>query len=144
MGTGTKREEGGGGGNNSSSEDEFYEAPETPTAIKDIETTLEKSIKELSLEGSSIRTGSPSVKPKMADLKPTDVDPLSLLSDDVDSGELAASVRVKAGHRKSSKGVKEETVPPAGRVGALKPYKDLLLLKTGEALYIPDTQVIRW
>lgn len=107
-------------GTSEDDEDEFFEANETPPT----ETSLERSIKELSLTERSAR--SPVVKAKLVDLKPADVDPLSLLSSDLNTT--------------ATSNISE--VSPADRMGALKPYKDLVLLKTGEPLYVPETQVL--
>ena len=132
----------------SSSDDEFFEAFETPKS----ETSLQKSIKELSLD-STLKMDSPSVRPKSADLKPVAVDPLSLTTDDdytipsstTTSGTVAVTTDVASTTIAGDTCTNEETEggsnTPYTRVGALEQYKDLILLRTGEPLYVPETQV---
>ena len=97
------------------------------------------TIKELSLDDDSKVAGklpSPSVKPRSVDLKPTANDPLSLLNDedDEEGGAFPANQEVVSQE-------KSDIAPTEGRVGALRPYKDLVLLRTGKPLYVPETQV---
>ena len=122
----------------SSSEDEFFEAPESPTQLHK-ESSLERTIKELSLDDDSKVAGklpSPSVKPRSVDLKPTANDPLSLLNDEDDEEGGAFPANQEAVSQEKS-----DIASTEGRVGALRPYKDLVLLRTGKPLYVPETQV---
>ena len=123
----------------SSSDDEFYEALETPTRLTEesSESRLERSIRELSMDSDTFKTcPSPNLKPKAVDLKPVEMDPLSLpVADSNESTPPTVSKR-KTGE------AKEEVPITRTRQGALKQYKDLVLIRTGEPLYVPETQVI--
>ena len=121
-----------------SSDDEFYEALETPTRLTESsESRLERSIRELSMDSNTFKTcPSPNLTPKTADLKPVEMDPLSLAVADSDE-----STPPTISKRKMD-GAKEEVSITRTRQGALKQYKDLVLIGTGEPLYIPETQVI--
>ncbi len=119
----------------SSSDDEFFEAFETPSGEL---SSLEKSIKELSMD--SIRIGSPSIKPKTVDMRPVEIDPLSLLSDDYSVPTTITNIDTS--NVTTSSEVVEACNSNTIRAGAVEQYKDLVLLRTGEPLYIPETQVI--
>ena len=79
---------------------------------------------------------SPSARPRKVDLQPVEggSDPLSMLGEEED--ELMTG-------RKKAKKEKEEEMEwtCTERTGALKPYKDLVLIATGELMYEPVIQV---
>ena len=121
----------------SSSGDEFFEAnesvdsnPVTQNENGNESVKNESATDILSLESLSIKSSeSPSIKPKSVELKPTLQDPLSFFSSEEDMKPL---IIVKPD--KPDKLVSD-------RAGALKPYKDLILIETGKPLYVPETQV---
>ena len=121
----------------SSSGDEFFEAnesvdsnPVTQNENGNESVKNESATDILSLESLSIKSSeSPSIKPKSVELKPTLQDPLSFFSSEEDMKPL---IIIKPD--KPDKLVSD-------RAGALKPYKDLILIETGKPLYVPETQV---
>ena len=124
----------------SSSGDEFFEAnesldsnPVTQNENGNESVKNENATDILSLESLSIKSSeSPSIKPKSVELKPTLQDPLSFFSSEEDMKPLIIIKPDKLD--KPDKLVSD-------RAGALKPYKDLILIETGKPLYVPETQV---
>ena len=124
----------------SSSGDEFFEAnesvdsnPVTQNENGNESVKNESATDILSLESLSIKSSeSPSIKPKSVELKPTLQDPLSFFSSEEDMKPLIIIKPDKLD--KLDKLVSD-------RAGALKPYKDLILIETGKPLYVPETQV---
>ena len=102
----------------SDSDDEFFEAQET----------LEEPDKE---DFRTSSTSSLDSKTKKLDLEPlVNIDPLSLFASESEEADLFTG--------RGGKG-RGEGVPT--RIGALKPFKGLTLLKSNEQLYVPETQV---
>ena len=103
----------------SESEDEFFEAQET------LDESHKKDLRATSTSSIDSRT-------RKLDLEPlVNIDPLSLFASENEDNELFMS---GGGGGGGGGGV------PV-RIGALEPFKDLTLLKTGERLYVPETQV---
>ena len=103
----------------SESEDEFFEAQEIldESHKQDLRTTSTSSIDS---------------RTRKLDLEPlVNIDPLSLFASENEDNELFMSG--------GGAGGRGGGVPV--RIGALEPFKDLTLLKTGERLYVPETQV---
>lgn len=119
--------------NSSSSSDEFFEAQEslqfshqsTPPLVT--RTGADFSGSQEEPDGGGL--DSPSTRPRDLNLQPVQggCDPLSLLGGDEDE-----EVILPRGKTDQS---------PHKRTGALRPYKDLVLIATGETMFEPVTQV---
>lgn len=114
-----------------SSDDEFYEAQEALDSDQNggnSEPSTDKDKGHLKIDSSKntseLSTESPSLTPKKLDLEPTSIDPLS--SSLTDNIEEEIIQKLDTSHNRS---------------GALEQCKDLLLLATGEPLFVPETQV---
>ena len=135
----------------SSSSDEFFEAQESIQT--DPNSSLQKSesrttdwsgphsqVSPLNVEcqESQSSLGSPSMHPHKVDLQPVEGgnDPLSLLSREEEEEEEDHF----AGQRVERAAKEEEGTTE--RSGALRPYKDLVLIATNEPMYEPAVQVI--
>ena len=133
----------------SSSSDEFFEAQESIQA--DPNSSLQKSeshttdlsgsrsqVSPLNVERQESQSslGSPSMHPRKVDLQPVEGgnDPLSLLSREEEDHF--------AGQRVERAAKEEEEEETTERSGALRPYKDLVLIATNEPMYEPAVQVI--
>ena len=106
----------------SSSDDEFYEAQEALDSDENNEKINEPLTEQKQSKETEPRDHPISLTPKTLELEPTSIDPLSVNFDDEE--EII---------QKSNIGQE--------RNGALHQYKDLLLLATGEPLFVPETQV---
>ena len=124
-------------GHSSTSSDEFYEAQEsiqtdTDTSLTktDSHTTNQPDVtSSLRSQISCDSSGSPSIRPRTADLQPVagGNDPLSLLGREEEGEDT---------------GVRDqEEAECTERSGALRPYKDLVLIATNEPMYEPAVQV---
>ena len=135
----------------SSSSDEFFEAQESIQT--DPNSSLQKSesrttdrsgsrsqVSPLNVERQESQSslGSPSMHPRKVDLQPVEGgnDPLSLLSREEEEEEEDHF----AGQRLERAAKEEEGTTE--RSGALRPYKDLVLIATNEPMYEPAVQVI--
>ena len=106
------------------SDEEFFEAQETfeEHDKEDLRTSLVSSLDS---------------KTKKLDLEPlVNIDPLSLFASESEETDLFTGRGGGGGGGGKGRG---EGVPI--RIGALKPFKGLTLLKSNEQLYIPETQV---
>ena len=118
----------------STSSDEFYEAQEsiqTDTDTKtDSHTTSQPGSGDVtsSLLSQKSTDSLGSIKPRNADLQPVagGNDPLSLLGKEEEEDDF---------------GVRDQESECTERSGALRPYKDLVLIATNEPMYEPAVQV---
>lgn len=140
------------GSRSSSSSDEFFEAQESIQT--DPNSSLQKSesrttdrsgphsqVSPMNVERQESQSslGSPSMHPRKVDLQPVEGgnDPLSLLSREEEEEEDHF-----AGQRVERAAKEEEEEGTTERSGALRPYKDLVLIATNEPMYEPVVQVI--
>ena len=122
-----------------SSDDEFFEANESFDSERMASEHASKNLPLKDKRESLISDDfnfeaqqSPDHQPKALDMKPVDTDPLSLLaSEENDMRPLLDTPE----HRKAAEMANK-------RLGATGPYKDLVLIATGEPLYVPETQVL--
>ena len=118
---------------NSSDDDEFYEAQEaidsdsnsqSKTENESEKTPVKNDLRTDNLFEETDESKSPRIVSKKLHLEPVSIDPLSLFANEDEIGPPPIHQEIQV-----------------GRIGALEPYKNLLLIATGEPLYVPETQV---
>lgn len=116
-----------------SSDDEFYEAQEaldsdsnshSKTENESGKTPVKNDLRTDNLFEETNHSESPRIASKKLLLEPVSIDPLSLFANEDEIGPPPIHQEIRV-----------------GRIGALEPYKNLLLIVTGEPLYVPETQV---
>lgn len=119
-----------------SSDDEFFEANESFEKMTQISETTSKNsslkTKRESLVFDDFNFDAAGQQPKALDMKPVDTDPLSLLANE--ENDMRPLLDTPE-HRETAEMANK-------RLGTIEPCKDLVLIVTGEPLYVPETQVL--